>query len=632
MTRAPAACLLSVLIGLAAITPTAGAKALSSGEPATAAKAVEKTLPAPNPNVQLTALSCSSTGNCGAVGTYDDAIGDSQGVLVSEAGGRWKSSVRAQAPKGASFNAFKASNGGSIADVACPGNGDCVAVGRYTDAVGIDHGLVITERGGHWERGGRLALPRNAIRAKKPKTGATQDVNVDAVACSSVGDCVAIGNYETNAEVWEGLIVSERGGHWGRGIEAPLPTGAPIEGQNTFLLDADCVSASSCTLAGDYVDSSGHQQALLIRGHGSHWVAAPDPPAPSDANIDPSVEPTLVSCTDALDCVAVGTYVNPLDNSLGLEFIESHGNWQPATSVTLPTGAAPATTVGDQTAVLSAVSCSQTGDCSAVGWYFDNDENGQGLLAIEQNGVWQPGTQAGLPANAVGGLEKQSAGLDWLSCASVGNCLATGVYTDLGENSQGLLLSEVNGVWQTALEAPLPRHAASQQTAATDQSDCAGAGDCAVIGEYYDTHGRLLGYTIDETRGSFGRPRAVSVPGATDSELRLSLKSILAPYGKNSGREGIRKARGATFDYTAPTAGTATTDWYAVADGKPVLVGSGHVSAPSAGGTTLKLKLTAAGLKSLTGVKRLRISARASFKPRGHKLAEQHTTQTFTLR
>jgi len=626
--------MLSVLIGLAVL----GLAALTTGatattlKPDTASPASGQALTALNPDVQLSALSCASTGNCAAVGTYDDAIGDSQGILVSEAGGIWKPSVQAQAPVGASSDPFKAADGGSIADVACPGAGSCVAVGRYTDSVGIDHALAITESGGRWERGLKLQLPANAIRAVKPKTGATQDLNLDNVACGSVGNCVAIGNYETNAEVWEGLIVTEARGRWTRGIEAPLPAGAPIEGQNAFLLYADCVGATGCTLAGDYVDASGHQQALLIRGAGASWVAAPDPAAPSDANVDPNIEPTGVSCTDALDCVAVGTYVNPLENSLGLAFIESHGDWEAATGVTLPSGAAPATTVGDQTAVLSSVSCPQTGDCTAVGWYFDNDENGQGLLVSEQHGVWQPGAQAALPANAVGGLEKQSAGLDWVSCASVGNCLATGEYTDLGYDSQGLLLSESGGVWQTALESPLPAHASRQQTAATDQSDCTAAGDCAVIGEFNATHGRLLGYTISETNGSFGRPAAVSLPGATSAELKLSLDAILSPYGRDSALAGIRKARGFRFSYVAPVAGTATVQWYATQAGKPVLAGSGSVSVPAAGGTTLEVKLTAAGVQLLTGVKRLRISVSAGFTPRDRKLGDQHTTSTFTLR
>ena len=73
-----------------------------------------------------------------------------------------------------------------------------------------------------------------------------------------------------------------------------------------------------------------------------------------------------------------------------------------------------------------------------------------------------------------------------LTDRAVGNCLATGVYTDAGYNSQGLLLSEVDGVWRTGLESPLPANAGDIQYAAASQSDCTGVGDCTVIGQYND--------------------------------------------------------------------------------------------------------------------------------------------------
>ncbi len=193
-----------------------------------------------------------------------------------------------------------------------------------------------------------------------------------------------------------------------------------------------------------------------------------------------------------------------MQNSLGLLLNESGGSWAGGTGAALPANAAPASTVGDQTVVLASVACPQAGTCTAVGWYFDNDENGQGLLVTQTGGVWQPGAEVTLPSNAVGGLEKQSAGLDWISCASPGNCLATGVYTDLGYNSQGLLLSEVNGVWQAGVESPLPRNASTVQYAAANQSDCTSVGVCTVIGQYNDTRGNVLGYVLSEAGGTWG--------------------------------------------------------------------------------------------------------------------------------
>ena len=52
-----------------------------------------------------------------------------------------------------------------------------------------------------------VQLPADATRPTKPKSGIVDDVGLAAVSCSSVGNCVAVGNYETNAEVWEAMIL-----------------------------------------------------------------------------------------------------------------------------------------------------------------------------------------------------------------------------------------------------------------------------------------------------------------------------------------------------------------------------------------------------------------------------------------
>lgn len=587
---------------------------------------------ATDPSMEIASLSCPTTGECTAVGTFNDALGDRQGVLLNEHGGRWRRSVLARPPAGAAVNPFKNSDGGEILDVDCPAAGTCVAVGRYTDAHGIDHGVIFSERHDRWARGLRVRLPRNAIRPARPKNGATEDVHIAAVTCTSPGNCTVVGRYETTAEVWEGLIVTQSGGHWARGIEAPLPAGAPIEGQSTFLLSVVCDGPGSCTVSGDYVDPKGHQQALLLQGGGAHWAAVPAPAAPADANVDPNVEPASLACTDFFTCTAVGTYTNPLDNSLALLLSETRGVWAAGTGVALPAGAAPASTVGDQTAVLSSVSCPRAGACTAVGWYFDNYENGQGLLLDQRDSAWQPAGRATLPANAIGGLEKQSSGLDWVSCASAGNCLATGVYTDIGLNSQGLLVSEVNGAWQPALEAPLPRDAGRQQTAATNQSDCTGPGDCTVIGEYYDTAGNLRGYTLGESGGVWGRPRAVPLPAPTAAELRLSLDALLTPYGASGALAQVRRNDGFTFRYPGVEPGVASVAWYASAGGVRTLIGDGSVRLRHAGVVKLKLTLNARGAALLAAHSGVSVSAVASFAPQEHRGRSRSATAQFVLR
>jgi hypothetical protein len=613
MIRRLAVGLIPVLISLAALAPAPSAAA-------------------PNPTVQLAALACASAGNCSAIGTYDDALSDSQGLLLTEKHGAWRRGVQAQLPSGAADVPLKTGNGGGLVDIACPAAGDCTAIGRYTDATGVDHGLLLNERNGSWQRGIRVLLPTNAVAAAKPKSGSgvTDDLGLASVSCSSVGNCVAVGNYESNAEVWEGLILTEIHGKWGRAFEVPLPAGTPIAGQNAVLLSVACTSVGTCAAGGSYVDAAGHEQALLVSGSGRSWTAAPTPAAPADADTDPSVIPSAISCPGVGECAAVGTYLNPLQNSLGLLLSESGGAWQPGVGVTLPTGAAPSTTVGDQTVMLSSVACPQAGMCIAVGWYFDNFENGQPLLDDEQSGVWQPGAQATLPANAAQGLEKQSSGLDWVSCPSAGNCLATGVYTDAGYNSQGLLLSEVGGVWQPGLESPLPSDAGKVQYAAADQSDCTGAGDCAVIGQYDNSHGDVLGYAISESAGTWGKPTELTLPAANAAEAKLSLLTLLEPSGKTGTLAAIRKSHGLVYDYPVVEPGTATVTWYGHADGRAIVIGSGSVHASAVGTVQLKLHLTGIGAKTLASNKRVHVVDAASFSPLA-KQPQQHLAQTFTL-
>ncbi len=582
-----------------------------------------------NPAVQLQALSCASSGNCGAIGGYDDGLGNSQALLVTESHGRWGTAVQAQAPAGAAVDPFKASDGGGLDGISCPAPGDCSAVGRYTDASQTDHGVLFTESRGRWSRGVQAQLPANMVASPRHKSGVVDVLGLAGIACRSVGDCVAVGTYESTAEVWEAMILVEHGGHWTRAIQAPMPAGAPIQGQNAALQSVTCDPSGACTASGEYVDGSGHQQALLVTGAGNHWTAAPAPTPPGDADSDPNVMPSSLACASAGECAAVGTYVNPLQNSLGLLLTESGGAWQSGTGATLPAGAAPATTVGDQTVVLSSVACPLARSCTAVGWYFDNDENGQGLLVTQVGGTWQTGAEVTLPSNAVGGLEKQSAGLDSISCASLGNCLATGVYTDLGYNSQALLVPEVGGVWQAGVESPLPAGAGRVQYAAADQAGCTGVGACTVIGQYNDRRGDVLGYMLSEANGAWGRPAELVLPPPTAAEAKLSLAAILAPAKRAARLTEIRRSRRYVYEYQAVEAGTATASWYATRNSRRVLIARGRVHVDAPGGAKLPLRLTRAGTSALAGAERVRVSVIAQFTPRRQRA--QQAQASFTL-
>ena len=106
------------------------------------APAATVTLPADagsNPGPVLGSVSCASVGNCGAVGGYIDDAGHYQGLVLSETRGAWAPGVEVTLPAGGAFNAAY----GPPDDVSCVSVGSCTAVGTYTDAAGDEQGLLL---------------------------------------------------------------------------------------------------------------------------------------------------------------------------------------------------------------------------------------------------------------------------------------------------------------------------------------------------------------------------------------------------------------------------------------------------------------------------------------------------------
>lgn len=201
-------------------------------------------------------LSCPSAGNCAAVGGYWGKTDVEQGLILTERNGAWSRGVRAPLPPHAVPNSEPNELNSPLAAVSCAAPGDCAAVGSYVlKAGGSPHGLLLTERGGTW-KAAALALPARAT--------APGGVFLSSVTCPSRGNCVAIGYYAGHGNT-HGLIVRERGGKWGRGVNAALPANAASAGnQHTFLNGVSCVSASRCAVVGTYTNRAGVGQGFSV--------------------------------------------------------------------------------------------------------------------------------------------------------------------------------------------------------------------------------------------------------------------------------------------------------------------------------------------------------------------------------
>jgi hypothetical protein len=240
-----------------------------------------------------------------------------------------------------------------------------------------------------------------------------------------------------------------------------------------------------------------------------------------------------VSCPSAGNCTAVGEYTEDSGQSQGLLLGETAGKWAAGVEAVLPANAG--TSSGIPSNFVRYVSCVTAGNCTAVGTYADSSGGQQGLLLTETDGIWSPGVEAVLPANAAssGGF------LQWsgLSCASVGNCAAVGWYTPPSATFriQALLLTETDGIWSAGVDA-----APDSPSAWLNSVSCTSAGNCTAVGAAEDSSNVLQTLQLTETAGSWGPPVEADLPvDDTHTDLGAELDSVSCASAGNCTAVGL---------------------------------------------------------------------------------------------
>jgi hypothetical protein len=368
---------------------------------------------------------------------------------------------------------------------------------------------------------------------------------------------------------------------------------------------------------------------MLLTESGGAWSAATEASLPPDAATSPAATPIALDCVGVGDCTTVGYFQDSHADSLGVILSESAGTWGAGTQATLPSDAAPPTSYNAQTTVLASLACPDAGDCTAGGSYTDAYGNTQALLLSQTAGIWGTGQEVTLPSNAERTATDQTAGIDAISCPTVGNCVAGGEYTDTAENNDSLLVTQTGGVWSPGTQVSLPANSGQEQYSAIDAVSCAGVGSCTVIGTYEDRSGGTLGYTLKEAGGLWGAAAALSPPAASSAEVRLAVESLLVPVGRDATVESISKAGLYDLAYVALKPGRLTVDWFSRATRVPTLVASGQVNDRTAGSGELTLRLTRAGHSLFSAGNALKLTASAVFKPHDGRLVT--ATGRFTL-
>jgi len=430
----------------------------------------------------LPTLSCVSSGNCVAGGGYNNATSNETGVILTETNGTWTTPTTLRAPAGAAAAALL-----TIESLSCGAIGNCAVVGDYQDKSGNIEGFVANEVNNVWSAGVKLALPTNAL-------GKGQDAIVRSVVCHSTGNCSAVGSYLDNyaaAPRTVGFVVSEVRGSWQGAKEITFVNATNF---NPFATTSQiaCSSTGNCSAVGSFIDVNGVSKGFVINQEKGTWSKAVSLVLPANASAFSGVTLSEVACAGA-SCSVLGTYLTSTGATEALSASSSNGTWHRASELAMPSGAASNPHVFLYG--FLGIACASTKNCAAGGQYRDSVGNYEGFLVNEVNGTWTSAVELSLPA---GGLQSgANGGVVALSCPSAGNCRAGAAYLDGSGNYQALTVIEDNGIWRQGTKVTLPVGATTVGIdGGVYALVCRSVDVCTAVGSYLKTTTLYEGFTL----------------------------------------------------------------------------------------------------------------------------------------
>jgi hypothetical protein len=345
--------------------------------------------PSGGTSYQLDGVSCSSSSNCVAVGSYSASGNQNVATVERWNGSAWNRQTPAL-PSGATSS--------SLLGVSCTAASHCMAVGSYTFTSGDTFMLGDTWDGATWK-----------VTPIAPLIGSELST-LRSVACPSSTDCLAVGDGTSSAN--KEVPVSERwdGTSW-RLLSVPIPSGASY----VKVMGVSCSSSTVCTAVGSVGSrdpSSGAEFTLADRWNGTTWTL--------ETTVNPGGEMyrelQSVSCPTSTFCMAVGNVTNSAGRDSTLSEQYGKNGW------TVNVTPNPS---GQLFRNLFGVSCPSSHACTAVG-YNQNSPSSYVDISYGWNGkAWQPQTSPAVAGDSY--VELFS-----VSCSTSTNCAATG--SDVAEN------------------------------------------------------------------------------------------------------------------------------------------------------------------------------------------------------
>lgn len=320
---------------------------------------------------------------------------------------------------------------------------------------------------------------------------------------------------------------------WGPAMEVRgLPTHNYLFGSDLFSVS--CASAGNCSAGGNYAVNAKRSQAFVVNETNGVWGSAQTVPGFTNRDASENTEVYVMSCPSAGNCSAGGSYAVSHEDTLVFVMNEKDGIW--GNAIEVPNSGVVSSGGG----FMTAMSCPSAGNCSAGGILpaTGSTTSVGGRLPVsgafvvnETNGVWGLAQELTGPS---GFTNDGAAGVDALSCGSVGNCSAGGTYgkSTATHGPLSFVVNEKDGIWGKAIELPGFSKLNFGESELRSLS-CGASGNCSAVGQYQLKSGVTLAYIVSESQGVWGK--AFNVPGLIKlNGHHLSALTTVSCGGKGS--------------------------------------------------------------------------------------------------
>lgn len=389
----------------------------------------------------LRSVSCWSAGNCVAVGTFFNDAGHIRPLIMTSIDYAWSASVLAGIPD--DDPAWR------LIGVSCDSVDDCTAVGDYRNSDGEYFPFTISKWGGTWD---------SPIGISEGLPDSVTDLQITKMSCASVDNCAAVGTFSDDDTGLEVFSITSVNGDWGGVDMLEFPVGTLDDLHYNKIFDVSCVEVAevaTCTAVGYFTNVDGGTEGFTVTSVDGDWGTAEPVTFPAGIRGETPYDSLKgISCTSPGNCVAVGQFVNIDDDGEAFSVTSTDSEWGDAEPVEFPDGVQHE----DPYDELDAISCSAADACSAVGNFRNPDDVYEGFAVTLIDGSWGIAQPAYVATDA--GRSRGRGSLKAVSCSDDGLCSAGGRIRLPNDHDEIFVVSSA--------EAPQSRSTSGRQSTTTE--------------------------------------------------------------------------------------------------------------------------------------------------------------------